>query len=70
MDASEKWVSVELVARILSLSEDTIRRLVSRGHLEAIQLPQEGHRRKRVYRTTRIARSSVDRFIERFKVRR
>jgi len=39
METHEKWYSVKEVSAILGWSVDTIRRLIRRGHLRAVQLP-------------------------------
>jgi len=60
MDSSEKWLSVKEVSARWGWSVDTIRRMIYRGILKAIILPQAG-RRKRIYRSARIAMSEVER---------
>jgi excisionase family DNA binding protein len=68
MDANEKWYSVKEVSGRLGWSVDTIRRLVDRGHMKAIVLPCRSGRRKRVYRSMRIAKSEVERVIKALQV--
>lgn len=63
MDSSEKWYSVKEVSGMLGWSVDTIRRLVDRGFLNALVLPRASGRRRRIYRSMRIAKSEIDRFI-------
>ena len=58
-----KWLSVKEVAGQLDWSTDTVRRLIYRGELKAVILPQQCVRGKRIYRPTRIAESEVQRFI-------
>ena len=62
MDSIEKMYSVKEVSVLLGWSSDTIRRLVDRGLLKALVIPQVGHR-KRVYRPMRIPESEVKRCI-------
>lgn len=59
-----KWLSVKEVAGQLDRSTDTIRRLIYRGEIKAVILPQERVRGKRIYRPTQIAESEVQRFID------
>ena len=68
MDANEKWYSVKEVSGRLGWSVDTVRRLVDRGHIKAIVLPCRSGRRKRVYRSMRIAKSEVERVIKALQV--
>jgi excisionase family DNA binding protein len=68
MDVNEKWYSVKEVSGRLGWSVDTIRRLVDRGHMKAIVLPCRSGRRKRVYRSMRIAKSEVERVIKALQV--
>ncbi len=63
MDSSEKYYSVCEVSGLLGWSVDTIRRLVDRGFMEALVIPQKPGHRKRVYRSMRIAKSEVERCI-------
>jgi excisionase family DNA binding protein len=63
MDSSEKWYSVKEVARILSVSVDTVRRLIRRGFLKALRLPVQSNRRKRKYESFRIADAELGRFV-------
>jgi len=67
MDSEEKWLSVKEVSGLFGWSVDTIRRLVDRGHMKAIVLPCRSNRRKRMYRSMRIARSEVERCIRAFQ---
>ena len=62
MDSWEKMYSVKEVSAITGWSNDTIRRLVYRGHLKATMLPKSSSRRRRIYRSVRIAsiHGSVD----------
>jgi hypothetical protein len=60
MNSSEKWLSVKEVSARWGWSVDVIRRMIYRGILKAMILPQQG-RRKRVYRSARIAMSEVER---------
>ncbi len=64
MDSWEKMYSVKEVAAITGWSNDTIRRLVYRGHLKATTLPKSTGRRKRIYRSTRIAESALRQFLK------
>lgn len=59
-----KWLSVKEVASHLDWSTDTIRRLIYRGAMKAVVLPQVRPRGKRIYRPVRIAESEVQRFIK------
>jgi transposase len=61
MDSGEKWYSVKEVSGRWGWSVDTIRRLVRRGHLRAIILPQRSSKRKRQYQSMRIAESEIAR---------
>lgn len=67
MDSSEKYYSVKEVSGILGWSVDVIRRLVDRGFMEALVLPQSPGRRRRVYRSMRIARSELERCVRTLK---
>jgi excisionase family DNA binding protein len=69
MDSDEKWLSVKEVSALLGWSVDTIRRLVDRGYLKAIVLPCKSGRRKRIYRSMRIAKSEIERFIRAFQAK-
>ncbi len=64
MDSWEKMYSVKEVSAITGWSCDTIRRLVYRGHLKATSLPKSPSRRKRIYRSTRIAESALRLFLK------
>jgi excisionase family DNA binding protein len=64
MDSSEKWYSVKEVARILSVSVDTVRRMIRRGFLKALRLPVQSNRRKRKYESFRIADTELGRFVK------
>jgi excisionase family DNA binding protein len=68
MDVNEKWLSVKEVSGRLGWSVDTVRRLVDRGHIKAIVLPCRSGRRKRVYRSMRIAQSEIERCIKALQV--
>ena len=63
MDSWEKMYSVKEVSAITGWSNDTIRRLVYRGHLKATMLPKSSRRRRRVYRSVRIADSALRLFL-------
>lgn len=67
MDSSEKWYSVKEVSGRLGWSVDTIRRLIDRGYMKALVLPQQSGKRKRVYRSARIAGSEVERCVRRLE---
>jgi hypothetical protein len=67
MDSSEKWYAVKEVAGLYGWSVDTIRRLVRRGIIEAIVLPQQSGKRKRQYESMRIAGSELDRLVRKLK---
>ena len=67
MDSIEKYLSVCEVSGLLGWSVDTIRRLVDRGYMRALVLPCKSGRRKRVYRSMRIAKSEVERCIRTFQ---
>ena len=67
MESSEKFLSVKEVSGMLGWSVDTIRRLIQRGYMVAIVLPCKSNRRRRVYRSMRIAMSEVERCIRAFK---
>ncbi len=56
----EKMYSVKEVAALLGWSPDTVRRLVDRGLIRPLVIPQVG-RRKRRYRSMRIPESEVAR---------
>ena len=58
----EKMYSVSEVAELLGWSVDTVRRLVDRGLMRALILPQIG-RGKRRYRSMRIPESEIERCI-------
>ena len=68
MDANEKWYSVKEVSAKLGWGVDTIRHLVDRGYMKAVVLPCRSGRRKRVYRSMRIAESEVERCIRALQV--
>lgn len=59
----EKWYSVKEVANLVSVSEDTVRRLIRRGLLKALRLPVQSNRRKRKYECFRISDNEVGRFM-------
>ena len=59
-----KWLSVKEAAGKLDWSTDTVRRLIYRGELQAVVLPQVRVHGKRIYRPTRIAESEIQRFIK------
>jgi excisionase family DNA binding protein len=61
MESSEKWYAVKEVAGLYGWSVDTIRRLVRKGHIRAIVLPQQSGKRKRQYESMRIAGSELER---------
>ncbi len=63
MDSFEKMYSVKEVSAITGWSIDTVRRMIYRGHLKAVVLPQSG-RRKRIYRSTRIAENALRQFLK------
>jgi excisionase family DNA binding protein len=63
MDSAEKWYSVKEAAHLLSVSVDTVRRLIGRRLLRALRLPVSGNRRKRTYVCWRIAGSDLARFM-------
>ncbi len=63
MDSWEKMYSVKEVSAITGWSNDTIRRLVYRGHLKATMLPKSSSRRRRIYRSVRIADSALRLFL-------
>ena len=63
MDFWEKMYSVKEVSAITGWSNDTIRRLVYRGHLKATMLPKSSSRRRRIYRSVRIADSALRLFL-------
>ena len=63
MDSWEKMYSVKEVSAITGWSNDTIRRLVYRGHLKATMLPKSSSRRKRIYRSVRIADGALRLFL-------
>jgi len=55
--------SVKEVSLILGWSVDTIRRLIARGLMKPLVIPQERGRRKRLYRSMRVPESEVKRCI-------
>jgi hypothetical protein len=65
MIEDEKYYAVKELSEISGWSNDTIRRLIYHGHLEAVQIPATGRRRKRVYRSCRVLGRSWRRFTER-----
>jgi predicted DNA-binding transcriptional regulator AlpA len=65
MDSMEKHYSACEVSGFLGWSEDTIYRLVERGELKAVILPQKSPHRRRTYRSMRIPMSEIERFIRR-----
>jgi predicted DNA-binding transcriptional regulator AlpA len=67
MESSEKFLSVKEVSGMLGWSVDTIRRMIQRGFMVAIVLPCKSNRRRRVYRSMRIAKSEVERCIRAFQ---
>jgi Helix-turn-helix domain len=70
MDSSEKYYSVKEVSGILGWSVDTIRRLVDRGFMDALVLPTTSGKRKRQYRSMRIAGSALEKCIRVLKAGR
>ncbi|MGH9483105.1 MAG: helix-turn-helix domain-containing protein [Terriglobales bacterium] len=64
MDSWEKMYSVKEVSAITGWSSDTIRRLVYRGDLKAATLPRQSNRRRRIYRSVRIAESVLRIFLK------
>lgn len=67
MESSEKFLSVKEVSGMLGWSVDTIRRMIQSGFMVAIVLPCKSNRRRRVYRSMRIAKSEVERCIRAFQ---
>lgn len=65
MIEDNKWYSVKELSHLSGLSVDTIRRLIYRGHLKAVQLPVVGRRRVRIYRCCRVLGREWRLFIER-----
>ena len=63
MDSNEKWYSVKEVASRLSVSVDTVRRLIRRGLLKALRFPVRSNRRVRTYESFRIAESELLKFV-------
>jgi Helix-turn-helix domain len=59
----EKWYSVKEVAHLLSVSADTVRRLIRRRLLKAMRLPVQSNCRKRRYECFRIFDSELGRFM-------
>jgi len=68
MIEDEKWYAVKELSALSGWSVDTIRRLIYAGHLEAVQLPVVGRRRKRIYRSCRVLGRWWRRFLERIKL--
>jgi hypothetical protein len=64
MIEDNKWYSVKELSALSGWGVDTIRRLIYRGHLKAIQLPRNGNRRPRIYRCCRILGLWWRRFID------
>ena len=69
MDSNEKWYSVKEFSALFGWSGDTVRRLVNRGFIRAIVLPQQSARRRRNYRSLRIHSSEAQRLEQRLLVR-
>jgi hypothetical protein len=63
MDANEKHLSVKEASAIFNCSEDTVHRMVDNGHLRAFVLLVQSSNRRRGYRSKRIAKSDIDRYI-------
>ena len=61
----EKMYSVYDVSLMTGWSRDVIRRLIYRGALKAVLLPQLPGRRKRIYRCARVRASDLVEFLKR-----
>jgi hypothetical protein len=64
MDVDEKWYCVKEVSAVLSCSEDSIHRMVDAGEMKAILLVCHSPHRRRGYRSKRIAKSEIERYIK------
>ena len=60
-----RFLSVKEFAYEAGWSEDTIRRLIYRGKIKAVILPQFGKGR-RPYRSTRVHENELKRFMQQF----
>ncbi len=65
-----KYYSVKEVSGVLGWSVDVIRRLVDRGFMEALVLPQTSGKRRRQYRSMRILGLEILRCIRLLKTGR
>lgn len=64
MNADEKWYSIKEVGAFLEVSHDAVRDWIIEGELQAFVLPTRGNHRKRIYRSRRISRTELLRFIK------
>lgn len=60
----ERWYSVRDVVKILGWKQDTIRRWIRDGLLQAFIKPGRSGRRPRVYRSVRIQGNEIIRFVK------
>ncbi len=60
----ERWYSVRDVVKILGWKQDTIRRWIRDGLLQAFIKPSRSGRRPLVYRSVRIQGSQIIRFVK------
>ena len=65
MDSFEKMYSVKEAAAVLTVSPDTVLRLVRRKQLKAWKLPAEAHYGKRKYESFRIPGGELLAFMKR-----
>jgi excisionase family DNA binding protein len=63
MDSDEKHLSVKEASAIFNCSEDTVHRMVDEGQLKAFILLVRSSNRRRKYRSKRIAKSEIERYI-------
>lgn len=64
MDSFEKMYSVKEAAALLSWSQDTVRRLIYRGHLTAVVLPKMSGGQRRICRSARIRERDIKQFLD------
>ena len=66
MGDSAEWITVPRVAELLGLQQNTVYALIDAGELRAeVELPAGPKRRRRVL----VARSAVDEYLDRARVR-
>ncbi len=59
-----RWYAIDQVAKILGWGRDTIIRLIEKGHLEAVTLPEMNRERNRVYSSRRVQGNAIIEFVK------